>query len=153
MIERQLLTSQRRRAAFALAVSLAGAMMASAVPARAADFIVIAHPGVPDGSLSREDVRAVFLGDKTTWSDGKPIKIVVLEEGASHKAFLREVLGKTPAQFDTYWKKMVFTGKAAIPKTCGDTQELLDFVARQPGAIGYAGFGATGGSVKTIQVK
>jgi ABC-type phosphate transport system substrate-binding protein len=152
MNKRQLQTC-RVRLAYAFATLLACLMIANAVPVLAADFVVVAHPGVPGGSLSKEDVKAIFLGDKTTWSDGKPIKIVVLEEGAAHKAFLQEVVGKTPAQFDSYWKKLVFTGKAAAPKSFSDAGQLVDYVSKQAGTIGYAESGAAGSSVKTLKVE
>jgi ABC-type phosphate transport system substrate-binding protein len=132
---------------------LLACLIAAAMPAFAADFIVVVHPGVPVDSLNKEDLKAILLGDKTEWSNGKPIKIVVLEEGAAHKAFLQEVLGKTPVQFDNYWKKLVFTGKAAAPKTFSDSQQLIDFVSKQAGAIGYAAPSAASTSVKTVKVE
>lgn len=124
-----------------------------AVTAIAADYLVVANKGVSVGSLSREDAQAIFLGERTKWDDGKSIKIAVLETGGAHKAFLQDVVSKTPSQFDNYWKKKVFTGKSAAPKTFGDAQSLTEYVSGQPGAIGYVAAGSAGSSVKTISIK
>jgi len=143
----------REKITWLLAALFAYLMAAAAMPALAADLVVIAHPGVPVSSLNKEDLKAIFLGDKTEWSNGKPIKIVVLEEGPAHKAFMQEVLGKTPVQFDNYWKKLVFTGKAAAPKSFSDSQQLIDFVSKQPGAIGYVEPNQASSAVKTLKVE
>ncbi len=128
-------------------------MMGFSAPAAAADFVIVANKGVSAGSLSKGELQSIFLGEKTKWDDGKPIKIVTLDEGAAHKAFLQTVVGKTPSQFDSYWKKLIFTGKAAAPKAFDEAGKLVDFVASQAGAIGYVAAGQAVGSVKTISIK
>jgi ABC-type phosphate transport system substrate-binding protein len=133
---------------------MAGAlMMGFSVPATAADFVIVANKSVSADSLSKGALQAIFLGEKTKWDDGKPIKIVTLDEGAAHKDFLRSIVGKTPSQFDGYWKKLIFTGKAAAPKAFDEAGKLVDFVAGQAGAVGYVAAGQAGDSVKTIAIK
>ena len=119
----------------------------------AADYIVIANKSVSANSLSKDELQAIFLGEKSKWDDGKPIKIVILEDGDVHKNFLKDIVGKTPSQFESYWKKLVFTGKAVAPKSFGDTAALVDFVASHPGTIGYVAAGQEAGSVKIISIK
>jgi len=137
-----------------LALSLAATLLAAASTLTwAADYAVVAHQGVPGAAVSKADLQAIFLGDKTTWSTGAPIKLAVLEDGAAHKAFLQAVVGKTPAQFDNYWKKLVFTGKAGAPKSFADAAALADYVAKTPGAVGYVDAGTATGSAKTLKVE
>lgn len=119
----------------------------------AADYVVVAHKGVGSSSLSKADIQAIFLGDKTKWNDGKPIKIAVLETGSASKKFLQSVVGKTPSQFDNYWKKLIFTGKAAAPKTFDDAAGVVQFVSSTSGAVGFVGDGQAGSSVKTLSIK
>jgi ABC-type phosphate transport system substrate-binding protein len=131
----------------------AALVLASGFAAVAADYVVIANKGVSASSLGKSDAQAIFLGDKSKWDDGKPIKIAVLEAGSAHKAFLQHVVGKSPSQFDSYWKKLMFSGKAAAPKSFSDDQSLVEFVAGHAGAVGYVAAGSAGGSVKTISIK
>ena len=117
----------------------------------AADYVVIANKGVSVGSLSKDDAQAMFLGEKSKWDDGKSVKLAVLAEGTAHKSFLQHVVGKSPSQFDNFWKKLVFTGKASAPRSFEDASSVISFVAATPGAIGYVG--KADSSVKTISIK
>jgi ABC-type phosphate transport system substrate-binding protein len=129
------------------------ALALSAGATVAADFTIIANKSTAASSIGKADLQSIFLGEKTRWDDGKPIKIVVLDEGEVHKAFLQQILGKTPSQFDSYWKRLVFTGKASVPKSFGDASKLIDFVAEQAGTVGYVSAGQAGSSVKILSVK
>lgn len=146
MISRSFVLAARKMAVICV-------MLGIAVTTHAADYKIIANKSVSAGSLSKNELQAIFLGEKSKWEDGKAIKIVVLDEGDAHKAFLQSVVSKTPSQFDSYWKKLVFTGKAAAPKAFGDMAALVDFVAGHSGAIGYVSNGQAVGSVKTISIK
>ena len=119
----------------------------------AADYIVVANKSVSVGSLSKDELQAIFLGEKSKWDDGKPIKIVMLEDGNVHRDFLKDVVGKTPSQFESYWKRLIFTGKAVAPKSFGDMAALVDFVAGHDGTIGYVAASQGVGSVKIISIK
>ncbi len=119
----------------------------------AADYAVVANKEVLVSSLRKAEIQAIFLGDKTRWEDGKPIKIAVLEGGAASKAFLQNVVGKTPSQYELYWKKLVFNGKAVAPRSFDDAAALIQFVSGTYGAVGFVGANDTGSSVKTITIK
>jgi ABC-type phosphate transport system substrate-binding protein len=108
-------------------------LMASAAVAEEA---IIVNPAVTVGSIGEDSLKDLFLGRKTTWDDGSRVVVVVLKEGASHEA-LMHVLGKNPQQFLTSWKKLVFTGKGAMPEQVENEEQLVALVARTPGAIGF----------------
>ena len=119
----------------------------------AADVVVIANPSVPTASLSKQDVSNIYQGKKSTWDDGSKIVFVVLKGSPAHEQFLKEYVGKTDTQFDTYWKKQVFTGKGTPPQAFDSDQAMADFVARTPGAIGYVPAGVNISNDKTITIK
>jgi ABC-type phosphate transport system substrate-binding protein len=119
----------------------------------AADFMVIANKDVTIGSLTKAELQSIFLGEKTRWDDGKHITIINLEAGDVQKSFLQAIVEKTPSQYESYWKKLIFTGKATAPKSSSDISKVLEFVAGQQGAIGYVAAGEAAGSVKTITIK
>jgi ABC-type phosphate transport system substrate-binding protein len=62
-------------------------------------------------------------------------------------------LGKSTSQFSTGWKKLVFTGKGSMPEQVGSEDELVAFVAKTPGSIGYADAGKVKDGVKAIPTK
>jgi hypothetical protein len=45
--------------------------------------------------------------------------------GATHEAFLKQYLGKTEAARSTYYRSLVFTGKAFMPKMLGSDAEVV----------------------------
>lgn len=65
------------------------------------------------------------------------IRLVVLTEGEIHAAVLHTYAQRAPDQFDKWWKKQVFTGKGAMPAQAKTDAEVVDYVAKTPGAFGY----------------
>ena len=73
--------------------------------------------------------------------------------GAVHETFCKDYIGKTPQQFDSYWKKLTFTGQGTPPKKMESDAAMIDYVAKTKGAIGYVSAGAATEGVKVLQVK
>ncbi len=135
-----------------LLITAAGCLL-SAQTARAADLKVIANPSVGASSVSADELKGVFLATKTSLSDGSHVEPVLEKDGPVHEAFVKEYLGKTDAALQTYYRSLVFTGKASMPKTLGADAEVVAYVAKTKGAIGYVGAGASTAGVKTLEVK
>ncbi len=119
----------------------------------AADIKVIAHPGVGASSLSVEELKGVFLETKTSLSDGSHVEPVLAKGGPVHEAFLREYLGKTDTALQTYYRSLVFTGKASMPKVLASDAEVVAYVARTRGAVGYVSAGASTAGVKVLELR
>ena len=119
----------------------------------AADIKVIANGGIAASSISADELKGVFLATKTSLGDGSHVEPVLEKGGSAHETFLREYLGKTDAALQTYYRSLVFTGKASMPKTLGGDAEVVAYVAKTKGAIGYVSAGASTEGVKVIVVK
>lgn len=119
----------------------------------AQDVVIIANPDVPASSLSSEDIQKIFIGQKTEWENGSKIIFFTMGEATTNEAFLEKYVGKSSAQFNTFWKKQVFTGKGSMPKSSANDQEMVSNVTSQSGAIGYVSTGADLGSAKTISIQ
>ena len=125
----------------------------AAVAMQAAEVKVIANPSVGASSVSADELKRVFLLTKNTLDDGSHVEPVVAKGGPTHDAFLREYLSKTDSALQTYYRSLVFTGKASMPKTLGSEAEVAAFVAKTKGAIGYVGAGTAAPGIKTLEVK
>lgn len=119
----------------------------------AADVKVIANTSVATAAISVDELKGVFLATKTTLGDGSRVEPVLAKGGPVHEAFLKEYLGKTDAALQTYYRSLVFTGKASMPKALGSDAEVIDYVAKTKGAIGYVSAAAAANGVKTLDVK
>lgn len=103
------------------------------------EILVICNKSAPVESLSRQDIQEIFLGKNRFWSNQDKIIFVTLDEKIpAHRMFLRAYIRKTPVQYVNYWKKMLFTGKGHYPVSFSDEDELIDYVSKTKGAIGYA---------------
>jgi ABC-type phosphate transport system substrate-binding protein len=104
-------------------------------------------------SLSADDLTRIFLGKKTLWEIGtRIVPAMPEEESAAGEAFLSGTLKKSVSQFRAYWKRLLFSGGGAVPKVFRSSEQLLDFVARQPGAIGVVEASAVDDRVRVLEI-
>jgi ABC-type phosphate transport system substrate-binding protein len=125
----------------------------AAVTVSAADLKIIANPSVGASSISADELKGVFLATKSSLGDGSHVEPVLEKGGPTHEAFLKEFVGKTDSAFETYYRSLVFTGKASMPKTAASDAEMVTYVAKTKGAIGYVSAGASTTGVKTLDIK
>ena len=120
--------------------------------AQAAGVKVIANNSVSASSISAGEVKDVFLLDKDSLGGGR-VEPVLAKGGPAHEAFLREYLGKSDAALQAFYRSLVFTGKGSMPKALGSDAEVVAYVAKTKGAIGYVSGDASAEGVKSLQVK
>jgi len=138
------------RKALSLSVVLAAFVVRAAV---AADVKIIANPSVGASSVTADELKGVFLATKTSLSDGSHVEPVLEKDGPAQEAFLKEFVGKTDSAFETYYRSLVFTGKASMPKVTASDADMVAYVAKTKGAIGYVSASAPTAGVKTLEVK
>jgi ABC-type phosphate transport system substrate-binding protein len=131
----------------------AGLVTFAAVNAQAGSVKVIANSSVKSATISADDLKGVFLEEKNSLSDGSHAEPVLEKGGATHEAFLKEYLGKSDSALQTYYRSLVFTGQASMPKAVGSDAEVVAYVAKTKGAIGYVANGTSAEGVKTLEVK
>ena len=108
------------------------------LPCSAQDnYIIVANKSVQDQFLSRSTLENIFLGKKSRWNDGIQIVPVTLKEGAAHESFINEVIHKSVNAYMNYWRKMIFTGKGVMPIAFENDIEVMNYINRTEGAIGY----------------
>ena len=107
-----------------------------AATAGAADFVVIANQSLQTTAVSANDLKQIYLGNKTTIHD-RHVEPVTAQAGAAHEHFASQYLGKSPAGLRVYFRNLVFTGKGAMPRSFATAAEMVAYVAVTPGAIGY----------------
>ena len=113
-----------------------------------ANVAVIVHPS-NGAALSQDDLNKIYMGRSKSFADGKAAEAVNLADSVAARAdFDQKALGRSSSQMKAYWSKLVFTGKGTPPKELGSEQEVLDYVANTPGAIGYVSASAVNDKVK-----
>jgi len=112
---------------------------------------VIANSSVKADAISAADLRRVFLEERIALADGSHVEPVLEKGGPVHVAFL-EYLGISEDDLQTYYRTLVFTGKGSMPKELGSDAEVVAYVARTRGTIGYVSSAASVEGVKTLAI-
>ena len=124
--------------------SIAAAAFALALPALA-EVVVVVNPKAADSSMSKDQVAQFFLGKSSAMTP-----VDQPESAAIRAEFYKKVTDKDASQVKALWSKLVFTGKATMPKEAADSAAVKKAVAADPKAIGYIEKSAVDGSVKVI---
>jgi len=118
--------------------------------AGAHDVVLVANKGVKISEITNADLRAIFVGTKTRFSDGSHAVPVTLKGGPAHEVFLKNYVGENPEEFRSQWRKVVFTGQGAMPKAFDSESALIEYVADTPGAVGYVSRISSQGGVRIL---
>lgn len=96
-----------------------------------AELYIVANPSTP---ISAGDIRDIFIGNKQ-FAGGT--KLVPIDNGPVQEVFLATTLKMEASRYNTIWTKKSFR-EGLMPPTVksGDT-DVLEFVRKTPGAIGY----------------
>lgn len=124
----------------ALAVSLA----AGSTPVRA-EVYIIANPGT---AVSAADIKDIFTGQKQ-FAGGT--KLTPVDNASVQEAFLANALRMDPGRYNTIWTKKSFREGLNPPYVKTGDAEVLEFVRKTPGGIGYVS-SAPPGSVTIVNI-
>jgi TonB family protein len=130
----------------------AGLMIFAPVDALAGDVKVIANSSVRADTISAAELKRVFLEEKIALADGTHVEPVLEKDGPVHEAFLQEYLGISEDDLQTYYRALLFAGRGSMPKAFGSDAEVVAYVARTRGAIGYVSSAASVGGAKTLAI-
>lgn len=108
-----------------------------------ADFVMVANADAPVDSISVKGLRYLYLKKKLYLYEGQVATVTGLEKGPARDSFCADVLRKSEATLNSYWSRLIFTGRASPPRLYSDENALLEFVAKTPGAIAYVGENTT----------
>lgn len=97
-------------------------------------------------TLDADEIFDVFLGGKQ-FSNG--IKLIPVDNAAAQEEFLAKVLQMNNVKYATLWTKKAFRDGIRQPLLKAGDAEVLEFVRRTPGGVGYVR--STAGGVTVIK--
>ena len=121
-----------------LSASLAAPLVASA-----ADLYIITNPSV---DLQSADLRDVYLGEKLFSGS---VRLRPVDNAEAQETFLASVMHMTGPAYASAWTKKAFRQGLTQPPMYSRDAEVIDFVRRTEGAVGYARSAPSG--VKVLQ--
>lgn len=102
------------------------------------ELVFIVNEANPQKSITKEDIKRIYLGRKKTWDNGRRIKAATLPYGSHELNLLTEVfLAKTVRDFAFYWSRKIFSGTGVAPRSFEKPKDVISYVAREPTAVGF----------------
>jgi hypothetical protein len=110
--------------------------------ARSDDFQVVVHRTVDGTEIRRALLADIYKKDVIRW--GNRVRIQPVDQSSEtpvRQAFLRDVLGQSLGEVQSFWRRRMATDRVLPPPTKASDEEVLTFVASTKGAIGYVSAG------------
>lgn len=107
-----------------------------------ANIAVIVHPS-NNATINADEIVRVYTGRSNAFQ-----AVNLAESVPLRGEFDQKGVGRTSAQLKAHWSKLVFTGKGTPPTELASEQEVINFVASNPQAIGYVSAASVTDAVK-----
>ena len=126
-------------------LACAGLLSSSLVAATEQQVVVIGHSITV---MSADDVQSIYVGEKQI-SGGT--RLVPVDNSSAQDAFLARYVGMDATKYRAAWTKKAFRDGLTAPTLRSSDAEVVDFVKRTPGAVGYVRAPAPAGVVVVAQ--
>ncbi|MEO5821288.1 MAG: hypothetical protein ABIT71_12355 [Vicinamibacteraceae bacterium] len=132
----------------------AGPSDTAAVRAARTPLVVIVNRSNPTDSIGQRELRALFLGERTTWPHGRRVTLVLREPGQPERAAaLRLIYGMSEDDLSRHFIHQTFTGSnASGPRALATADGVKRFVFNVPGAIGVIRLADVDDTVKALKI-
>ena len=133
---------------------LAGTLFGIYAGATPADVVPVVSAKTPVVALSKNQLADIFLGKAVRFPDGRPAVPIDQAEGtATREEFYLVFAGKSPAQLNAHWSKVIFTGRGQPPREFANSSQVKKRLGEDPGTIGYIEQEAVDASVRVVPVQ
>lgn len=99
-----------------------------------AQVVVVTNKETYLDSISKEKIKYIYLG-KVNSIDGIKFTPYILSDKKIHRLFLKKVIEKTNAQYESYWSRLLFTGRNSFLKTID--VDMIESVLSKPNTLVY----------------
>jgi ABC-type phosphate transport system substrate-binding protein len=101
-------------------------------------YRVVVNAANPQAAVDRRFLSDAFLKKVTRWGAGEAIRPVDQRpDSAARQRFSDDVLGRSVAAVKSYWAQLVFSGRELPPPELEGDEEVVRYVAKHAGAVGY----------------
>lgn len=116
-------------------------------------YKVIVNSSNTTTTITTSDLSKHFLKKVKKWNNGD--KVMPVDQSASsavRKDFSKAIHKKSVSAIKSYWQQYVFAGSGTPPIEKKNDTEVIEYVKKNSGAIGYVSTSAKTAGVKEITV-
>ena len=115
---------------------------------------VVVNQGNEIESVTLQSLQDIYAGNKVSWSNNYKIFPVTMKSSLEvSQSFFAEALGKSSREMKRAWIRLTLSGAGAAPKVVGSEAEMLLYVAKNEGAIGFVNVDNVNDSVRVLAVQ
>jgi ABC-type phosphate transport system substrate-binding protein len=104
--------------------------------AKAGDFVFVRNAANGSTEASKEEMRDVFTGKKTSWKGGTKVEVGLGPSGSAEVKWLaQELIGASEDILLAKIKQEVFKGDMKKPTTVASAAECIAFVKKSAGGV------------------
>lgn len=130
--------------------AMGGEPRAAGAPA----FLIVVHPDNPGGPLDRKFVEDAFLKKIASWPNGDVVHPADLApDSPTRRVFTHDVLNRSVEAVKGYWQQRIFSGRDVPPPEFSRDEEVIEYVLRHPGGIGYVSGSTRVGGCKVVALQ
>jgi hypothetical protein len=117
-------------------------------------WVVIVHPSNRETSVERSFLEDAFLKKTTRWPKGELMRPVDLRpDSPVRRRFSQEVLRRPVTAVRSYWQQIIFAGRDTPPPELDTDEDVIKFVLKNPGGVGYISTTTNPGGAKVLAVR
>jgi len=107
------------------------------LPAHADIFVVVPAASAVK-TMTQKEVVDIYMGRTRAFAGGDfALPFDLPREHPGRAAFYQALTGMGPAQINSYWSRLMFSGQVMPPQPLPGETAMADVVKRNPSAIGY----------------
>jgi hypothetical protein len=89
-------------------------------------------------SLNQDQVTNIFMGRFRQLPNGAAARPIDQPPGDPIRAdFYQRLVHKQPSEIKAYWSRLIFSGKTSPPRQAKSREEIVTWLLKDPGAVGY----------------
>jgi ABC-type phosphate transport system substrate-binding protein len=101
-------------------------------------LVVVVGKSNPVKSLSKTQVIDIYMGRYNTFPGGVVARPLDRVAGSDEKQrFYRLLVSKSEEKINSYWARLLFSGRASPPSSFATNEEMLDELRNSEQTIGY----------------
>lgn len=117
-----------------------------------AEIAVIVNRDSPIDNFTHRELVDLYMGRNLFLPSGAlAVRIDQAPTSSIRRAFYEELVGKSVAEVNAYWAKLLFTGQSTPPYSLDSSQKVLEVVGKNLNAIGYIDAEEVDETVKTVR--
>lgn len=103
-----------------------------------AAIVVIVNTDNPVNNFTQRQLVDLYMGRNLYFPDGRLAIRLDQSPGSSiREEFYQQLVGKTVAEVNAYWARLLFTGRASPPQVMNNSERVIEAVTKNKNAIGY----------------